>query len=154
MEDRRKGLTIDVSITDTEVFKGFVGVVSKIIMDKRMDVGLKRDAMQWLWDIGCYDTALAVESVPKNDYQQPEQIVILCETISLGKSMWQHRKHRYNPHARLTFLGKDNRTIVDGLRPDKVIRLRGWEESKGAFMNWLTLDGEKPEVIDETGECQ
>jgi hypothetical protein len=141
---KRNSLTIDVSIKDTEVFKDFIGVVSKIVMDQRMPAGLRDDAMQWLGDLNVSAGTVV------GAYQPREYIIVLCGTFRQGKAIWETIKHKYNPNAKVRFIGQGGN--VDGLRPDKVVRLRGWEESAGALMDWLTLDGNKTEVIDETGD--
>lgn len=145
--NKPSGLTIEVNVKDTDVFKQFLDVVSKIVMDKRMPGDLQEDAMRWLYDSGA--SAGSVIATGPTPYV-PQNIVILCSDTSLGKAQWQHVRHKYNPNVKVRFIGA--RSNVDGLRPDKVVRLRGWEESEGAVMNWLTLDGKKSEVIDETGE--
>lgn len=143
-EDKRKGLTIDVSITDTEVFREFLGVVSKIVTDRRMPDGLRNDAMIWLNDISASAATLVSAGLTQ------EHIVVLCGASYQGKVLWEEIKHKYSPNARVWFIG--TRGNVDGLRPDKVVRVYGWEESVGVGMTWFTRDGYKPEVIDETGD--
>ncbi|MEO2212106.1 hypothetical protein ABGV40_14785 [Paenibacillus amylolyticus] len=142
----RKGLTIDVSIKDTEVFKNILDAIGKIVTDERMPIDLREDAVKWLYKAGA--SAATIISAR----EQRESIVILCETISLGKSMWNWRQHKYNPDAQLLFLGKDNRTMVDGLKPDKVLLLPGYQKSKGYGITWFKKNGELSQVIDETGD--
>lgn len=144
MEDQRKGLTIDVSIKDTEVFKEFLGVISKIVLDERMHTGLRDDAMMWLNDIGASAGTVVYAGQPK------EYIVVLCESVSLGKYHWEQIKHKYNPNATIRFIGQ---SFPDGLSPDKVVLVNGYQKSRGIHVTWFTRDGHKPEVIDETGEC-
>lgn len=140
----RMGLTIDVSIKDTEVFSEFLCVVSKIVMDQRMPAGLRDDAMVWLNDIGASAGTVVYAGQPK------EYIVVLCESVSLGNYYWQQIQHKYNPNATIRFIGQ---SLLDGLSPDKVVLLKGYEKSRGIHMTWFTRNGEKPQVIDESGEC-
>lgn len=147
--DQQKGLTINVSITDTDVFKEFIGVISKIVMDQRMPKGLQQDAMEWLYGVGVSaGTVIGAGCTPY--VMAPEQIVVLCDNYSLGKSQWQHIRDKYHPDAKLYFIGENK--IPDGLRPDKVVWLRGWEKSKGRSVVWLNNKGEYSEIIDETGD--
>ncbi|CAI6023199.1 hypothetical protein PAECIP112173_00333 [Paenibacillus sp. JJ-100] len=145
-EDKRTALTVDVSITDTEVFKEFLGVISKIVMDQRMPSGLRDDALTWLNDIGASAGTVIYAGHPY------ELIVVLCENVSLGKLYWQQIKHKYSPYARIRFIGQGGNP--DGLRPDKVVLVGDYQESAGYRMNWINLKGEFTQVIDETGDIK
>ncbi|WP_413373323.1 hypothetical protein [Paenibacillus taichungensis] len=145
--NKPSGLTIEVSVKDTDVFKQFLGVVSKIVMDKRMPGDLQEDAMRWLYDIGA--SAGSVIATGPTPYV-PQNIVILCSNTSHGKAQWQHVKHKFNPNTRVRFIGQGS--VPDGLRPDKVVWLPGYEKSAGAPIVWMNQNGEYTEIIDLTGD--
>lgn len=136
-------LTIDVSIKDTEVFKDLIGVVMRVLRDERMPQSLRNDAYGWVQE-------LEANAFPEKDYAK-ELIIVLCENIHHGEVLWDRIKHKYNANSRVRFIGSGSRSL-DGLRPDKVVLLKGYEKSKGSKMTWFTHNGEKPEVIDETGD--
>lgn len=150
MGDQRKSLTIDVSITDTEVFKELLGVVHKIVMDDRMPASLSTDAVNWLCEVVDVRDGSLVLKGPSPYVQQ--NIIVLCDQPHNGKRIWEYHKHKFNPNVRVRFIGQ--RSNIDGLRPDRVVLLPGYEKSFYAPMVWLNQFGERSEVIDLSGESE
>ncbi|MGF6356779.1 hypothetical protein ABIE27_004703 [Paenibacillus sp. 4624] len=135
--DQQKGLTINVSITDTEVFQGLVNVMGKIVNDDRVPNEIKEDVGKWLYDAG----------EDYEPYVPPTLILVLCKYVYEGKALWYNIKHKYDSKARVKFIGE--RSMPDGLRPDIVVLVRGHQYSAGHRIKWLDKDCNISKVVYE-----
>lgn len=59
-KNKPAAMNINVSVTDTEVFKDILVVIHKVVMDDRMPADLRGDAIAWFKRAGIHDREYAI----------------------------------------------------------------------------------------------